>query len=96
MYAVFAVPREKMSDARRVLADDIISRQSIITREARALGLEGEIEYVLIEGSDEAIKRAIDMFSEINVKKAENEEDVYKKIKAEEESAADGMGLIFG
>ena len=95
-YAVFEVPGDKKGDISRVTGDDLVSRQSIATRDAKALSLEGDFHLVLIEGSPEGVSRARDLFKELGIGESPDAEAVRSKIKAEEDDAADGMGLIFG
>jgi len=95
-YAVFAVEKEKIAEMQKILADDMVSRQSIVTRDAKALGFEKDVQYAMVEGGDEGVARAVELFGQAGIQKEADAEAVYKKIKAEEESAADGMGMIFG
>lgn len=57
-YVVYRVLPKDSRQLERVLKDDIVSRQSIATREARSLGAPGEGTIVLIEGHDKALRRA--------------------------------------
>lgn len=95
-YAVFKVPKDKKLVTAKVTSDDIVSRQSIVSREGSVLGLGEEWNFVLIEGSPDGLDRARELFKENQVSEAEDREAVYKKIKEEEESAAGGMGMLFG
>ncbi|MFQ6060813.1 MAG: hypothetical protein ACE5KV_05925 [Thermoplasmata archaeon] len=97
MYVLFKVPVEKRGKVNQLLKDDLVSRQSIIVRDASALMMEGKETYVLIEGSDEALKKAEELFEEIGEKlEGKEAEDIYSKIKEKEEDATGGMGLLFG
>jgi len=92
-YVLFKVKKEDRSKVDTALKIDIISRQSITVRDGEGLGLDKST-YVLIEGSDEAVaeaKKAFD-FAEI----PENSQEIYRKLKEQEDDAASGMGLIFG
>ncbi len=77
--------------------DDLISRQSILTRDASSLDLDKDVSYVKIEGSDDGIKRANELAKELKFKKlaTKKAEKVNEKIKEQEDSAASGMGMIF-
>jgi len=55
-YAIFKIGNPR--DIDNVVRDDMISRQSITTRDAKSLGLKGNHFYVKIEGASEAIKKA--------------------------------------
>ncbi len=95
-YAIFEANKEKMNDANTVINDDIVSRQSIVIREASALGVDKDIQIILIEGADEAVARAKDMFKDKDIKESTEADVFYKKIKEQESNAASGMGMIFG
>ncbi|MFO8132412.1 MAG: hypothetical protein R6U10_00515 [Thermoplasmatota archaeon] len=97
-YAIFEIESGKESDAKMLEEDDLVSRQTITIRNAKALGLDGDATYIKIEGSDEAIERAVEMVeeNELGEKLSEEEaKDIYDKIAEEEESASQGMGMIF-
>ena len=96
-YGIYAVEKATMHKIDSVLKDDIIGRQSIAVRDSQALGLEGDDRYVFVEGVEEAIARADELFGEFARKEeGEKSEAIYKKIKDEEADAASGMGMIFG
>lgn len=96
-YAIFSVEKTQASKINQILKDDLISRQSIAIRDAHALSIQKDVRYVLIEGSDDAIKKAEEMFSEVGKKEDEKEaKTIYDKIKSEEGDVASGVGLIFG
>ncbi|MCK4717354.1 MAG: hypothetical protein KAT70_01700 [Thermoplasmata archaeon] len=95
-YVIFKVPKDKNLLVAKVTGDDIVSRQSIVSRDGSVLGLDDAWKFVLIEGSEEALVRAKELFSESDVAEAENKEDIYQKIKEEEKEAAGGMGMLFG
>ena len=97
MYRVFRVPPAKASQAEVVWKDDVVSRQSIIAREAKSLGMSGDDRYVLIEGSEAGIARAAELLKDIAKALAGAEaETAYRRFRAQDEEAASGMGLIFG
>jgi len=99
MYVVFVVEKGDFVGIERILKDDLVSRQSITTRDASVLGEMGEVRYVLIEGTKDGIKTARELFKSKKVGKAlpaKKAKEVREKIKEQEESAAQGMGLIFG
>lgn len=92
-YAIFSVKKEDVGKIDPVLRDDMVSRQSIVVRDASSLGIEKDVRYVLIEGSEEAIKKASDLFK--GVGKREKDREVYRRFKREEDDVARGIGLIF-
>ncbi len=97
MYAAFLFDPESAPKARELLEDDLVSRQSISLRDAKALGTDFVGLIVVIEGNEAAIRR----FEEISGEDVERLEDkdadgVYELLKKEEEDAAEGVGLLFG
>jgi hypothetical protein len=98
VYAIFEVGREHKNKIDEILKDDVISRQSITTREASALDIDKDVIYVKIEGSQDAIERAEELFKEISARKLDEKEseEINKKIEEQDESAAFGMGSVFG
>jgi len=80
MYAIFSVEKGDIGKADEILKDNIVSRQSIVVRDASALGIDSEDRYILIEGNEDAIKRAEELFKGIEEKLAEEKiEDVLEK-----------------
>ena len=96
MYKVFEVKLEKDEIISEVISDDLVSRQTISVRDGKSLGMKEDVKYAMIEGSEEAIERAEEIFSEEDVGEAENAEKVREKIKEEDQAAAEGMGTVFG
>jgi len=94
MYAIFKFKGEN-AKMREMYQDDLIGRQTIIKRDARSLGLDGNEVYMVVEGSPEAIEKAKNIAREFVIEGKEAE-DIYKKIKESEEEASLGMGAIFG
>jgi hypothetical protein len=98
VYVIFEVKKEQMGKINELLKDDLVNRQSILTRDASSLGIDKDTSYTKIEGSIEGVKRAEELAKEFEfVKLKENDaKEIDSKIKEQEESAADGMGMIFG
>jgi hypothetical protein len=98
VYIIFEVKKEQIGKINALLKDDIVNRQSILTRDASALGIDKDVSYLKIEGSEKGLKRAEELAKEFEFSKlAENDaRDIDQKIKEQEDSAADGMGMIFG
>lgn len=96
-YAIFEIKKEDESAVEEIKKDDLVSRQSIWTRDAKSLGIEGDSVFLKIEGDEEAIKKAEEILGE-KAKKLEGEEKekVNEKFVADEEKASEGMGFIFG
>jgi hypothetical protein len=96
-YAIFCVEKTQASKINKILRDDLISRQSILVRDATALNIEKDVRYVLIEGTDDALKKAEELFTETGKKLEEGDaKTIYDKIKSEESDVASGVGFIFG
>ncbi len=97
MYAIFSMPPDKRTTADELLKDDVVSRQSIIIRDCSALGLKDLGILVLIEGEENAIKKAKELFKELGkLLEGDKATDVYERFKKESEDVASGVGLLFG
>ena len=97
MYRVFSVPAEARSKIDEILRDDRVGRQSIAVRDAEVLGFHGKGTLVIIEGEGAAIARADALFEGVGTALPANEaESVHRALKSQEDSAASGMGMIFG
>ncbi len=96
-YIILEVKKEETSKINKIIKDDIVSRQSITTRDASSLDMKGEATYLKIEGSDAGLKKAEEIAKELGLKKmdAEKAKEVNEKINAQDDSAASGMGMIF-
>ena len=96
MQEVFVVKEADKSKAEDLLRkDDIVGRQSITIRLASSMNLEKEGYFIIINGSEESIKRAGELIGSF-AKKYEKKEKVLEKIREEEDSAAEGLGAILG
>jgi len=97
MYAIFIADTEKKGKVDEILKDDVVSRQSITVRDAEALGLEEKGLLILIEGTEEALKRSEELFKDVAKKIPEEEaKEIFSKFKAQEEDVAGSIGFIFG
>lgn len=97
MYVVFSIDKERTGKMNESLKDDLVSRQSISIREAKVLGEDMEGMLLLVEGTEEAIERAKEIFQDIGERLPEERaKAVYDKFKAEEDTVADGVGFLFG
>jgi hypothetical protein len=95
-WTLFIVPTTKKTELDTVLHDDQLSRQSQKIRDAASAGGKSGELYVLIEGSEDAMKHADTLLGTVGTKPAKSDADaLYKKFKDEEESASAGMGLFF-
>lgn len=98
MKAVFFTEKDKFGGAKnRLYADDLVSKQSITTRDNSAIGKDKEGYYIQIDGDEEAIKKAREILKESAKElKGKDAEEVTKAIEGQESSAAEGFGAIFG
>jgi len=97
-YLIFEVKKEESRKIDHVIKDDIVSRQSITIRDSKSLGIEDiDATYVKIEGSEEGLKKAEELFKEIGIKKLSNKKakEINDKIESQDNSAISGMGAIF-
>ena len=97
VFAIFEVKSEDAGKINNIIKDDLVSRQSILTRDSSSLNLDGNFLYLKIEGSQEGIKKAEELAKEQGLKKLDKKksEKVNEKIAEQEDSAASGMGMIF-
>ena len=96
-YVIFEVKSENLGKINQMLKDDVVSRQSILMRDASSLSMDRQVSFLKIEGSEAGLKRAKELAKELEFTKLDQKkaEDINKKIMEQEESAADGMGMIF-
>lgn len=96
-YVIFEVKKEDSGKINRLLSDDLVSRQSILTRDASSLEIKGDVSFVKIEGSDQGIKRAEELAKELRFRKLAEKKakEINNKITEQEDSAASGIGMIF-
>ena len=97
MYVIFSIDKERTGKMNEALKDDLVSRQSIVIREANVLGEDMEGTLLLVEGTEEAIERAKEIFEELGkVLQDDEAKSAYDKFKAEEDTVANGVGFLFG
>ncbi|MDP8011947.1 MAG: hypothetical protein ACP5F1_00950 [Thermoplasmata archaeon] len=97
MYSIFKVEKKDSQRVDELYKDDVVSRQSIIKRDGISLELKDDNIYVLVEGSEEAIKKAKQIASQFSkVLEGKELEDIYNRFKAQDEKSLEGMGSIFG
>ncbi len=96
-YVIFELKSEDAGKINKIIKEDIVSRQSILTRDSSSLNLKGDFLYLKIEGSDEGIKKAEELAKEFEIKKLNKKKakEINEKILEQEDSAASGMGMIF-
>jgi hypothetical protein len=96
-YVIFEVKSAEAGKINTIIKDDLVSRQSIVIRDANSLDIKGEVSYLKVEGSTEGLKRAEQLAKELGMKKLPEKKakKLDEKIKEQEDSAATGMGMIF-
>ena len=96
-YVIFEVKSEDIGKINSLIKDDLVSRQSILTRDASSLDMKGEASYLKIEGSDAGLKQAKTLAKELgfNLLKEKKAAEINQRIEEQEDSAASGMGMIF-
>lgn len=98
MEEVYFYSEEKSKKVNKLLEDDYFKRLGYIVRECKLLGSDRKGYFLYIKAESGAIERAEEMLKEVEVEKilGEEKERIVKAILEEEESAAAGMGAIFG
>ena len=96
-YVIFEVKSAEAGKINTLIKDDLVSRQSIVIRDANSLEIKEDVSYLKIEGSPEGLKRAEALAKELELKKLPEKKakTVNDKIQEQEDSAATGMGMIF-
>jgi len=96
-YAIFEVKAAEAGKIQTMLQDEIVSKQSIVIRDASSLNMKDEVSYLKVEGSAEGLKRAEELAKELGMKKLPDKKalKINEKIKEQEDSAATGIGMIF-
>ncbi|MGC8580792.1 MAG: hypothetical protein ACP5RS_04945 [Thermoplasmata archaeon] len=96
MYVIFSVTKDKLEKAKKILTDDLVSRQSITIRDGTTLKNKKDNYIILIEGTEEGIKKAESMLSTDAIRMdAKESEPIYNELKEESQNIADGLGAIF-
>lgn len=77
------------------LGDDILSRQSLVIRDARHFGVPGDWTFLFVEGTDAGILRADAVLLDFG-ERAPDAKVLMDLLRAEEDAAATGLGSVFG
>lgn len=95
-YRVFEVRPKDKDKLDKVLEDDTVGRQSITTRNAKDFGYpDRDTLFVFLEGEEKAMLHAEALVLEFG-RRAAAADELYQKLKAEEDEAASGLGFIMG
>lgn len=96
-FVIIAIPRDKGAVLGKLVQDDLVSRQTLNIREAKGLGIEKDETYVLIEGSEAALKRAVEVVGQdASVVASPAKEEIRDLLKKAEDEVAEGLGMMFG
>ncbi|MBN1390635.1 MAG: hypothetical protein JXA22_08340 [Candidatus Thermoplasmatota archaeon] len=96
-FEIIKLPKGKSAVLGKIVQDDLVSRQTIAVRDTDSLGMKGEFTIILIEGSEPALRRVLEIVGEEGtILKGQEKEETYKKIKDDEDNVAEGLGLMFG
>jgi hypothetical protein len=96
MKEVYLVSMENKNKAELALKqDELVNRGSITLKDASALGFEKSGFFIILDASEEALKKAALLLKDI-AKKYVKKDKVLKKVEEEEEAAASGFGNIIG
>jgi hypothetical protein len=98
MKVVFFAKSDKYAQAKtKVYGDEVVSKASIIIRDNSAIGMKKAGYYIVIDGEDEAVKKAKEILAGLaGVVSGAEEKSVVKAIEEQESSADAGFGAIFG
>lgn len=94
-HRVFRVAGKDRAKLDRALGDDVLSRQSITIRDARRFGFREDALLVFVEGEEAGLRRAEAVLLRF-AERADDPAALMAKLRDEEESAADGLGSVFG
>ena len=94
MREVYDIKPSELAKAQDVLGkDDLVSRQSIYTRSAASLGFKEDKIYLIIDGSEESIKRA-DQLLKSAAARVKDKTEILRKFDEIENAAAEGFGFL--
>ena len=97
MFAIYFLKPENRSAVDTMKDDDLIGRQSIITKDASSFDFKDPGLIVLVEGSADAINAVDSRLGSLMEKLDKDRSDrLYALIKVEEKKADEGMGFLFG
>jgi len=95
-WTIFSVTSDRRSDLDAALKDDVVSRQSQKLRDGASVGAAAGTTVVLVEGSADGVRRAEELLEPLGTRlSGADAEQLYRRLKDEEEAASAGMGLFF-
>ena len=98
MEVVFKIEKQNLQKVKDILLkDELVSKASVIFKESKSLGFEGNYYYCYISGLNEACDKAKELTKDLaEVVDEKDAKKIIEKIKSEEETAMTGFGNIFG
>jgi hypothetical protein len=95
-WTLYSVASEKRTALDAALKDDLVSRQSHKVRDGPSVGSPAGVTVVLVEGTPDGVRRADELLGPVGTRLAGTDaEQLYRRLKDEEEAASAGMGLFF-
>lgn len=96
MREVWLVKSDKRPQAEEALKkDDLVGRQSIFARAAGSLGFDEEGFFLIIDGSEQALKKAEELLKGL-AEKYPKKDEVLKKFDEQEAATSEAFGFIIG
>jgi hypothetical protein len=96
MREVFIVSSDNKMKAEDLLKkDDLVSRGSIILKVASSLDIKEDGYFIILDASDEALKKAEELIKNI-AKKYSKKDVVLERFDEQEDTAIEGLGAILG
>lgn len=93
-WILWEVPAARRAELETALQDDVLARQSQKLRDAAPFGGPAGTIYILLEGTDEAIRRADALLGPLG-RRPDNAAELLRRFKEEDEAASSGLGLVF-
>lgn len=93
-WILLEVPAARRGELETALKDDQLARQSQKLRDAASFGGPAGAVYVLLEGTDDAVRRADGLLSPLG-RRPDNAAELLRRFKEEDEAASTGLGLVF-
>ncbi len=97
MIKIFLLKKSDKGIIDTATSDDIVGRQTLITKEGSQYGMKDDELLFIIQGSDEAVQTASKIIGKsAKVLDAKKTSKIMQQIKEEEDKADQGMGFLFG
>ncbi|MCL5800200.1 MAG: hypothetical protein M1341_02640 [Candidatus Thermoplasmatota archaeon] len=97
MTKIFLLKKSNRAIIDQVSADDLVGRQTLITKDASQYGMGDDEILLILEGSEESFRKATTIIGNSGTMlDGKKTEEVMRKVHEEEENADKGMGFLFG